>query len=86
YILEAPVRPGDVVREGDLLGSLDDRDLRLEKIKWVSQREQLLKQHRQALATRDAPKVEIFSASLQEAGAELARIEDRLSRAELRAP
>ncbi|UCG98551.1 MAG: biotin/lipoyl-binding protein, partial [Burkholderiales bacterium] len=47
YILQAPVRPGDLVRKGDLLGSLDDRDLRLERIKWVSQREQLLKQHRQ---------------------------------------
>jgi multidrug resistance efflux pump len=80
------VRPGDVVREGDLLGSLDDRDLRLERAKWVSQREQLLKQHRQALADRDAARLAIFSASLEEAQAELDRIEDRLARTELRAP
>lgn len=86
YIAEAPVRPGDVVREGDLLGSLDDRDLRLEQVKWTSEREQLLKQYRQALAEGDAPQVEILAASLEAARAELERIEDRLSRSELRAP
>lgn len=86
YILEAPVRPGDVVREGELLGRLDDRELQLERAKWHSQKEQLEKQYRQALAERDAPKVEIFAASLEEARAELARIEDRLSHTVLRAP
>ena len=86
YIFEAPVRPGDVVSEGDLLARLDDRDLKLEQVKWQSQREQLRKQHRHALASRDASKVEISSAALREAGAELARIEDRLGRNELRAP
>jgi len=86
YIAEAPVRPGDVVREGALLGRLDDRDLRLDKVKWISQREQFLKQYRQALADRNAPQAEIFAASLEEANAELARIEDLLSRTELRAP
>jgi multidrug resistance efflux pump len=86
YIREAPVRPGDIVREGDLLGNLDDRDLKLEKIKWVSQRQQLRKQHRQAMASREASEVQILSASLREAEAELARIESRLSRIELSAP
>ena len=86
YILEALVRPGDIVREGDLLASLDNRDLQLEKIKWVSQRQQLSKQHRQALANREASEVQILSASLREAAAELARIEGRLSRTELWAP
>ena len=86
YIREAPLRPGDLVQQGDLLGRLEDRDLNLERIKWQSQRQQLVKQHRQALAIRDASRVEILTASLLEAGAELARIEDRLSRTELLAP
>ncbi len=86
YVATAPARAGDLVEEGDLLAALDDRDLRLEQVKWSSQREQLMKQQRQALADRDAARVKIFTASLDEAEAELARIEDRLSRSELRAP
>src|SRR5688500_12237815 len=36
YIAEAKARAGDVVRKGELLASIDDRDLRLERLKWVS--------------------------------------------------
>lgn len=86
YVRTAPARPGDLVSEGQVLATLDDRDLRLEQTKWESQRGQVQKQYRQALAERDAPRAEILAASLDEARAELARIEDRLARAELRAP
>jgi multidrug resistance efflux pump len=75
-----------MVRAGDPLASLDTRDLRLERVRWQSQVEQLEKQRRQALATREASQVEILAASLAEARAELARIDDRLARADLVAP
>jgi hypothetical protein len=39
YIREAPVRPGDVVNVGNLLCLLDDRDLRLERLKWVTEKD-----------------------------------------------
>ncbi len=86
YLGGASVRAGDVVRAGDLLASLDTRDLRLERVRWQSQLEQLEKQRRQALATREAAQVEILAASLEEARAELARVEDRLAQADLVAP
>ena len=35
YISDAIVRAGDIVKKGDLLATIDDRDLRLEKLKWV---------------------------------------------------
>ena len=85
YIARGVVRPGDLVGDGDLLGTLDDRDLQLERVKWRSEIEQLTRQYRQALAMRDASRSEIFSASLQEAQAELMRVEDHLSRTALRA-
>jgi hypothetical protein len=85
YIAEAPVRAGDLVTEGQLLASLDDRDLQLERNKWVSETDQALKQYRQAMAERDAAQAEIVSAVIAEARAELDRIEDHLSRTELRA-
>jgi multidrug resistance efflux pump len=86
YVSRAPARAGDLVRAGDLLAALDARDLELERVKWTSQREQLQKQYRQALAERHAPDVEIYSASLDEARAELDRIGEQLSKTELRAP
>jgi multidrug efflux pump subunit AcrA (membrane-fusion protein) len=64
YISEARVRAGDVVKEGELLCLLDDRDLKLERLKWVSQREQLLKQYREAMAKHDRPQIRIISAKI----------------------
>src|SRR5262249_19604721 len=40
YVAEALARAGDIVRQGQALCVLDDRDLRLERLKWVSQQEQ----------------------------------------------
>jgi multidrug efflux pump subunit AcrA (membrane-fusion protein) len=38
YIAEAPVRAGDLVREGDLLAVLDDKELVLERARWETGR------------------------------------------------
>lgn len=86
YVARAPARAGDVVAEGALLATLDDRDLVLERLKWASEHEKLAKQHREALAERDASRAEIVGAQIAQARAELDRIEDRLTRTALRAP
>ena len=51
YIAEANVRAGDIVKEGDVLFALDDRDLRLERLKWSSQKSQYSREYAEALAT-----------------------------------
>jgi RND family efflux transporter MFP subunit len=86
FIATAPARPGDVVTEGQVLGTLDDRELKLERAKWESQYSQALKEYRHALADRDAAGVEIRAAAVEEARAQLDLIRDRLARTELRAP
>jgi RND family efflux transporter MFP subunit len=86
YVAEAAARAGDVVRAGDLLCRLDDRDLRLEQGKWVAQREQLLKEHRGAMAKLDLAQVRITEARVNQAKAELALVEEQLSRANITAP
>jgi RND family efflux transporter MFP subunit len=86
YIGEAPVRAGDVVRAGDLLATLDDRELRLERTRWGSQLQQLLKQYRQAMAERDAAQVAILSAQVDQARAQLGLVEDRLAKTRIAAP
>jgi RND family efflux transporter MFP subunit len=86
YVSEAVARAGDLVRIGDVLCRLDDRDLRLEQAKWMAQREQLLKEHRGAMAKFDLPQVRIMEARVHQAEAELALVEEQLSRSVVTAP
>ena len=65
---------------------LDDRDLKLERLKWRSQREQYARQYQQALAQRNAALGQIITAQVAQAEAELALVEEHLERAQLRAP
>jgi len=80
YIVEARKRAGDLVRSGDVLSVLDDRELRLERLKWSSQQEQLVKQYHEAMAKRAAAQVTILAAQIDQAAAQLALVEDQLSR------
>lgn len=86
YISEAYVRAGDVVAEGAALAKLDDRDLLLEKAKFESQREQYLKEYRDALAQTDRSRVGVSQAQLQQVEAQLALNASQLARLDLRAP
>jgi RND family efflux transporter MFP subunit len=86
YVVEARVRAGDLVERGQVLCVLDDREMRLERLKWLGQHEQLLKQHQQALAARKAAEVRILSAQLDQAKAQLALLDDQLSRTQVLAP
>jgi multidrug resistance efflux pump len=85
YIAEAPIRAGDVVRKDQVLAALDDRELKLQRLKWASQYEQLAKQHQQALAQRNAAQVVILAAQMDQARAETALLDDQLARSRLRA-
>ena len=44
FIAEALVRAGDTVRQGQVLAVLDDRDLKLDHVKWESEKEQAVAQ------------------------------------------
>ena len=82
----APVRAGDVVKAGQVLAKLEDRDLKLEQLKRLSEREQLIKEYRKALAEREAPKAEILTAQLKQVQAQLDLATDKLSRTQAVAP
>jgi hypothetical protein len=86
YVREAPVRPGDVVTEGQTLCFLDDRDIKLERIKWVTEKEQFLKQLSEAVAKHDRSQIQIIRAKINQAEAQLALIEEQLSRTKVVAP
>jgi multidrug resistance efflux pump len=86
YIKEAPVRPGDVVREGDLLCLLDDRDLKLERLKWITEKEQLTNQYHEAMAKRERAQIRIVRSQIAQADAQLELIEEHLRRTRVKAP
>jgi len=86
YIADASARAGDIVKEGDLLATIDDRDLRLEKLKWVSQRAQLQREYSEALAEHERAKIRILSAQLEQAAAQMDLIDEELSRTRILAP
>jgi RND family efflux transporter MFP subunit len=86
YIAAAHVRAGDQVRKGDLLATLDDQKLRQEQRKWQSQRAQLFKEYRKALAGWDRAEVAILRAKQAQAEAQLKLVEQQLARVKLVAP
>jgi multidrug resistance efflux pump len=86
YIAEAGARAGDVVKQGDLLAALDDRDLRLERLKWVSQRSQRSSEYREALASHNRARSLVLGAQLEQAEAQIALIDEQLARTRISAP
>jgi RND family efflux transporter MFP subunit len=86
YIAEARARAGDIVKEGELLCLLDDRDLKLEHLKWSTQREQLLKEYREAMAKHDRAQVQIIKAKIDQAEAQLSLLNEQLARTKMVAP
>ncbi|KPJ78459.1 MAG: hypothetical protein AMJ54_03465 [Deltaproteobacteria bacterium SG8_13] len=86
YIKESAIRPGDLVRVGDLLGLLDDRDLRLERVKWSTEKEQYNKQYNEALAKHDRTQIRILRAKIGQADAQIALLDEQLARCRIVAP
>ena len=86
YVKEAPIRPGDIVKSGELLCLLDDRDLNLERIKWATQKEQLVKEFNAAMAEHDRAQIRILRAKIDQADAQLSLIQEQLSRTKVVAP
>jgi hypothetical protein len=86
YINDVEARAGDLVTSGQILFSLDDRDLKLEQLKWLSQKRQIEKEYLGALVEHDKPGVGILKARLDQADANLALIESQLARTVAAAP
>jgi hypothetical protein len=86
YIKDAPARPGDLVSAKQTLATLDDRDLKLEKLKWSGKQKQITKEYREALAGRDRSQIGILRTQLDQARAQLEILEKKLERTVISAP
>ncbi|MFZ1909058.1 MAG: HlyD family efflux transporter periplasmic adaptor subunit, partial [Burkholderiales bacterium] len=86
YIAQSFVRAGDTVKKGQVLCRLEDKDLKLERTRLVSERDQLQRRHRQALAVQDRASMAVIAAQINQVEAQLSLVEDKLARATLVAP
>lgn len=86
YLGEVKVRPGDLVRSGDLLLSLDRSDLLVERAGARAERQRFASEAERAEADQKLADFRAASAALAQANARLELIEYRLARAEMRAP
>jgi multidrug efflux pump subunit AcrA (membrane-fusion protein) len=86
YLKQAHVRPGDLVKSGQLLAELADEDLKLEQRRAMSDVAQLENTFGAALMKQDRAEVAIQYAKLEEAKAKLALVDQQLQRVKLVAP
>jgi len=86
YLKLAHVRPGDRVKEGQVVAELSDEDLKLEERKAQSELSQIENSYGTALVKQDRAEVAILGAKLEEARAQLALVQTRLQRTQVVAP
>jgi RND family efflux transporter MFP subunit len=86
YLAAGLVRAGDTVKRGQPLAQLDDRDLKLERARWASEREQAARKYQVAMAGADRSAMAVLSAQVNQAEAQLALAEEKLARATVVAP
>ena len=84
FIKNAFVRAGDKVKKGEVLATLEDRDLLLDRLKWVTERQQHLYQYDKALASRQPAAINVIHAQIDQANAQIKLIDEQLARTKLR--
>ena len=86
FIASARVHAGDMVRQGEVLAALDDKDLLLERARWEAERGRMLVRGREAMAKHDRTATLQIEAQQHQAEAQLALVAEKLARTRLLAP
>lgn len=86
YLAEVPVRPGDLVKQGQLLLKLDTSDLLVEQASAIADVQRRASEAEKAEADRELADLRVARALQAQSQAQLDLVRYRLSRAEIRAP
>lgn len=86
YIKDAYIRAGDYVDQNEKMCVMDDRELHLERLNWVSKMAQYQKQFQEAQAKHRRAEAKIIEAQMDQATARLELTESQLERTVLAAP
>ncbi len=86
YLESADVKAGEKVVAEQEMSRLDDRDLTLEKLGYLSEQAKLQRQYEEAVANRDRSEAKVVQAQLAQNRAQLELVVSKLTRTRLRAP
>jgi multidrug resistance efflux pump len=86
YIATQGARAGETVGQGEVLATLDDKDLALERLRWSTTRRQRMTEYSRALAARERADINIIKAQIEQAEAQTALLDEQIARTKLAAP
>lgn len=86
FIRSAPLRAGDRVDKGQIIAELDDRDLALERLRWVVEHKQKTLEYGRAIGEQDRAEAEIIRAQAAQAESQIRLIDAQMERAKILSP
>jgi len=86
YIGSQHVRPGDTVRAGEVIATLDDKDLVIERLKWTTKKAEQEREYAKALAKQERADAAIIQAQVEQANAQIALLDEEIKRTRIVAP
>lgn len=86
YVAAQHARAGEVVKAGQLIAKLDDQDLKLERLRLSTSRQQKMIEYDRALAEHERAEAIIIKAQIDQADVQLELIDEQIARTRLAAP
>lgn len=86
FIARSYSRAGDIVKEGEVLATLEDRDLRLDQARSQGEVQALDRRYREALAQHKRAEMNLYGAQLRQKESALRLIDYKLARTNIVAP
>jgi biotin carboxyl carrier protein len=86
YVETAPARAGDAVQTGQVLATLHETTLALERDTQTAERDEFEKQYRRAMADRDWAEARVLEARMAQAQAKVELLDARIARTRITAP
>ncbi len=86
YLLSSAVRAGDIIKQGQVLASLNDAELKLELTKLGGRLQKARREYREAQSARDLVKVRVIKEQINQIDAEIRLVRQQLDNITLTAP